>query len=87
MGGGALNLGCGLAAGDGVLGGGELDLGGEAALPAAGLRDGGGAGGGPRRLDEVVVPVFSGLSLGAGGAEGGGGGGALDLDSETAGSA
>lgn len=79
MGGGARNLGCGglgAGGGDGVLagGGGELDRGGEGALPGTGRRDGGGAGGGPLRLEEAVVPVFSGLIL-AGGADGGGGGG------------
>lgn len=81
MGGGARNLGCGLAAGgEGVLvRGGELDRGGEEALPGTGLRDGGGAGGGPLRLDEAEVPVFSGLTLEGGAAGGGGGGGALDL--------
>ena len=73
-GGGARNLGCGLGEGDGVFGG-ELDLGGDGALPPTGLRDGGGAGGGPRRL-AVVDPVFSGLSRAAGG----GGGGALPLE-------
>ena len=72
-GGGARNLGWGLASGDGVAGG-DLDLDGDGALAATGLRDGGGAGGGPLRL-AVVDPVFSGLSRAAGG--GGGGGGAL----------
>lgn len=77
MGGGARNLGCGVPAGDGVRGGGDGDRGGDGALPATGLLDGGGAGGGPRRLDELEAPVFSGL-IREGGAAGGGGGGALD---------
>ncbi len=85
MGGGARKRGCGLAAGDGVRGGGDGDRGGDGALPPTGLRDGGGAGGGPRRLDEVV-PVFSGLIL-EGGADGGGGGGPLDLESVAVGKA
>lgn len=50
-------------------------LGGDGALPPTGLLDGGGAGGGPLRLD---APVFSGLILAADGAlDGGGGGGAF----------
>lgn len=73
-GGGARNLGCGGNDGEGVRGG-ESSLGrGGDGRPATGLRDGGGAGGGPLRLDDVA-PVFCGLSLG-GPAAGGGGGGA-----------
>jgi hypothetical protein len=81
-GGGALNLGCGVEGGDGE-GGGDSALGGDGGLPPTGLRDGGGAGGGPLLLDvglAVVAPVFCGLNLGRDAvAEGGGGGGALDL--------
>jgi hypothetical protein len=83
IGGGALNLGCGVDGGDGD-GGGDSALGGDGGLPPTGLRDGGGAGGGPLLLDAVldmVAPVFCGLNPGkdaaAGG--GGGGGGAFDL--------
>ncbi len=82
MGGGARNLGCGLAAGDGVRGGGESERAGDDVLPGTGLRDGGGAGGGPLRLlEDAPVPVFCGLSPECGAADGGaggGGGGALD---------
>jgi hypothetical protein len=86
MGGGARNLGCGLAAGDGVRGGGESEPAGDDALPGTGLRDGGGAGGGPLRLEDA--PVFCGL-IPDGGADGGGGGGggALGLVSEAVGKA
>lgn len=82
IGGGARNRGCGVAGGEGVLAGGDTERGGDGALPPTGLLDGGGAGGGPRRLEDV--PVFSGLIL-EGGAAGGGGGGALDLVSPTEG--
>lgn len=67
-------MGCGVEGGDGVRAGtGEGSLGGDEARPT-GLRAGGGAGGGPLLLD-VVVPVLSGLNLGAAGPVGGGGGG------------
>jgi hypothetical protein len=82
IGGGALNLGCGVDGGDGD-GGGESALGGDGGLPPTGLRDGGGAGGGPLLLDvvpDMVAPVFCGLNLGKDAAAGGGGGGgAFDL--------
>jgi hypothetical protein len=82
IGGGALNLGCGVVGGDGE-GGGDSALGGDGGLPPTGLRDGGGAGGGPLLLDVVlaiVAPVFCGLNLGRDAAPGGGGGGgAFDL--------
>lgn len=68
-GGGARKRGWGLGAGEGVLGGGEGDrAGGDGALPATGLLDGGGAGGGPLLLEELAVPVFSGLILEGGAA-------------------
>ena len=67
-GGGTRNAGLG---GEGVLAGGLSSRGGgDSDRPPTGLRDGGGAGGGPRLLEDVVVPVLSGVSLGAGGGGG-----------------
>jgi hypothetical protein len=82
MGGGALNLGCGVEGGDGE-GGGDSALGGDDALPPTGLRAGGSAGGGPLLLEvalDVIAPVFCGLKPGKDvAAGGGGGGGTFDL--------
>jgi hypothetical protein len=81
-GGGALNLGCGVEGGDGE-GGGDSALGGDGGLPPTGLRDGGGAGGGPLLPEvvlDMVVPVLCGLNFGRdAAAAGGSGGGAFDL--------
>lgn len=77
-GGGARNLGSGVAGSGGDWGGESLRFGsgedvGDGGRPLTGLRDGGGAGGGPLRLD-MVAPVICGLSFG-GAADGAGGGG------------
>jgi hypothetical protein len=73
-GGGARNLGGAVNEGEGDRGGesSRCDSGGDGGRPPTGLLEGGGAGGGPLRLD-AVAPVLCGLGLG-GPAEGGGGG-------------
>jgi hypothetical protein len=81
-GGGARNLRGGAKEGEGDRDG-ESSLGGcggDGGRPPTGRRDGGGAGGGPLRLDDVA-PVSWGLSLGGAvdGGAGGGGGAALFL--------